>query len=190
MKFPIVSFAIILTLSLDALNAVYAGSATWNLNPNSGDWNTAENWTPNTVPNGPADVATFGTSTVTDLSVSEAMTEVAAIVFNPGASSFNITSDPKSNKTTSTLTISGAGIVNNSGVTQNLAAVTEIGKFGLIYFVNGASAGDGTTVTASGAITEGLYAGASIYFLDTSTCGTANIIIGGAQGKGFRRDRV
>jgi hypothetical protein len=32
--------------------AVYAISAQWDLNPISGDWNTAANWTP-TVPNGP-----------------------------------------------------------------------------------------------------------------------------------------
>jgi hypothetical protein len=34
------------------------GSATWKLNPGSGDWNTASNWMPATVPNGPSDVAT------------------------------------------------------------------------------------------------------------------------------------
>ena len=31
----------------------YAISAQWDLNPISGDWNTAENWTPTTIPNGP-----------------------------------------------------------------------------------------------------------------------------------------
>ena len=31
-----------------------AGSATWNLNPASDLWSTASNWTPATVPNGPA----------------------------------------------------------------------------------------------------------------------------------------
>jgi len=33
-----------------------------NLNPGSGDWNTAANWTPMTVPNGSADTATFALS--------------------------------------------------------------------------------------------------------------------------------
>ena len=32
---------------------IYAISAQWNLNPVSGDWNTAENWTPTTIPNAP-----------------------------------------------------------------------------------------------------------------------------------------
>ena len=31
----------------------YAISAQRNLNPVSGDWNTAENWTPTTIPNAP-----------------------------------------------------------------------------------------------------------------------------------------
>ena len=31
----------------------YAISAQWNLNPVSGDWDTAENWKPTIVPNGP-----------------------------------------------------------------------------------------------------------------------------------------
>ena len=53
----------------------YATSAQWDLDPISGDWNTAENWTPNGVPNGPADIATFGLSNTTDVSIS-ANTEV------------------------------------------------------------------------------------------------------------------
>ena len=65
MKSPILSCAIALTLSLGALSAVYADSATWNLNPTSGDWNTANNWTPATVPNGRDDVASFSTSAIT-----------------------------------------------------------------------------------------------------------------------------
>src|SRR5262245_29650453 len=120
MKAPVLSCAIILTLSLGALNAGYADSATWNVNPMNGDWNTAANWTPETVPNGPADVATFAASSITDLTFSVEMTEVAAIVFNPGASRFNITADPEPLSTGVTLTISGTGISNNSGVTQKL----------------------------------------------------------------------
>lgn len=43
--------------------AALANNATWNANPTSGDWDTATNWTPNTVP-GDADIATFNTSTI------------------------------------------------------------------------------------------------------------------------------
>jgi hypothetical protein len=34
-----------LTLTFAFILAAYAGSATWNLNPATGDWNTATNWT-------------------------------------------------------------------------------------------------------------------------------------------------
>ena len=42
------------------------GSATWNSNPINNLWNTAQNWTPATVPNGETDVATFGVSNIPD----------------------------------------------------------------------------------------------------------------------------
>jgi len=48
----------------------YATSAQWDLDPISGDWNTAGNWTPNGVPNGPGDIATFGLSNTTGVSIS------------------------------------------------------------------------------------------------------------------------
>src|SRR5437660_12629461 len=87
-----------------------AGSATWNLNPSSGDWNTAANWMPPTVPNGPGDIATFGLSNVTNVFVSAA-TEVNSIVFNTRASAFTITANP-----TSTLTLSETDVANNSAI--------------------------------------------------------------------------
>jgi len=58
-----------LLIALNLMLAIdgHAGSATWNLNPTSGDWNTASNWTPNTVPNSPTDTATFGVSNITTI---------------------------------------------------------------------------------------------------------------------------
>jgi hypothetical protein len=52
--------AIILLFLLSTWSGAFAGSAMWNLNPDTGDWNTANNWTPATVPNGPIDIAAFG----------------------------------------------------------------------------------------------------------------------------------
>lgn len=93
-----------------------AGSATWNLNPANGNWNQAANWTPAQIPNGPGDVATFGVSNTTQISVAaNADTEVDRIVFNAGASTYTITNS----STDGMFTISGAGVINNSGVTQN-----------------------------------------------------------------------
>jgi hypothetical protein len=62
----------------------YAISAQWDLDPISGDWKTVDNWTPNEVPNGAADIATFGLSNTTDVSIS-ANTEVNSIIFTPAA---------------------------------------------------------------------------------------------------------
>src|SRR5215470_12731919 len=98
-------------LVLFAANS-FAGSATWNLNPTSSDWNTAANWTPASVPNGPDDIATFASSTTTTLSISAGI-ELDSIVFDPGASAFAINDSPGV-----ILTLSGAGVINNSGVIQ------------------------------------------------------------------------
>ena len=115
----------LLPLVLLTVTEALAGSATWNLNPTSGDWNTAANWTPATIPNGPADIGTFSSSSRTSLSLSAA-TEVSEIVFNPGASAFTIA--PKASDQVNVLTISGAGITNNSGITQNLATNPMVSK--------------------------------------------------------------
>ena len=89
---------------------IYGSSAQWDLDPMSGDWNTADNWTPNGVPNGPADTATFGLSNTTDVSISED-TEVNSIIFTPAATNpYSISVNAGS-----TLTVSGVGILNNSG---------------------------------------------------------------------------
>ncbi len=76
-----------------ALSTVYAGSATWSATPLTGDWNTVTNWMPPTIPNEPADVATFDVSNTTDISLSTG-TEVNSIVFNSSASAFSITVMP------------------------------------------------------------------------------------------------
>src|SRR6478752_3331047 len=92
----------------------HADSATWSTNPISSDWNTAENWTPNTVPNSFTDVATFGTSAVTEVTLTTdfLFTYLASLQFNPGADNFFITSSAGA------LSFVGDGIVNKSGTTQ------------------------------------------------------------------------
>jgi autotransporter-associated beta strand protein len=154
---------IVLLLSLQTTQA---GSATWNLNPASGDWNTAANWTPATVPNGPADTAQFAVSNTTGISISDP-TEVNGIQFNPGASAFTITAAP-----TLTLTLSGVGIMNNSGTTQNFVTTADgAGNHGSINFSNSATAGN-ATLTANGG---GGGIGGAILFSGNSTGGTARV---------------
>src|SRR5436309_11449358 len=130
MKSRILSCAIVLTLSLGALSVAYASSATWDPNPTSGDWNTPANWTPNRVPNGPSDVATFRVSTQTQVSTSDSIV-VGQIVFGSDASTYTVTANtPQTGG--GILDISGIGITNNSGIAQNFVAADSA----RIYFQN------------------------------------------------------
>ncbi|MGB9474921.1 MAG: hypothetical protein WCE87_07610 [Candidatus Udaeobacter sp.] len=125
--------ALVLLLSIQTS---HAGSATWLATPATGDWNTAANWTAGGPPNGSADTATFASSNITGVSLS-LNTEVNGILFNTGGSAFTITANPMF-----TLTISGVGMTNNSGTTQNLVAdIDGAGNFGTIAFTNSATAG-------------------------------------------------
>ncbi|HEX9544959.1 MAG TPA: hypothetical protein VF955_07220, partial [Pyrinomonadaceae bacterium] len=123
-----------LLLLLSTASSSFAGSATWKGNPATGDWNTASNWSPATVPNGASDTSNFATSNRTAVSLS-ANTEVNGITFNAGASAFTITAGP-----TFLLTLSGVGITNNSGTTQNFVAAG-----GTIQFINSATADDNSS---------------------------------------------
>jgi hypothetical protein len=146
----------------------YAISTQWDLDPISGDWNTAANWTPNGVPDGPADTATFALSNTTDVSIS-ANTEVSGITFTPAATNpYTITASPGL-----TLTISGTGIANNSGVTQNfVTAVDAAGNQGAILFTNSATAGTSATFTNKAAVGN-LVNGGFTAFSGTSSAGSS-----------------
>src|SRR5690242_1133723 len=85
----------------------FAGSATWDLNPTSGDWNTAANWTPATVPNSQTDVATFSHSNVLDVATS-ADIALDSLDFDAQADSYIFTFH-----TDTTFDFWGAGIINN-----------------------------------------------------------------------------
>lgn len=162
MKAKLVIFLILTSSSLLDCNA---GSATWNLNPAGDDWNTATNWTPNTVPNGKTDTATFDLSNVTDVTVSD-YTTVDGIVFNPGASAFTITVGP-----VYTLTFDGAGIVNNSGVQQTFVSPSTT-PLKSIFFYNQATAGNNTFFDN---LADGIGQG-NVNFFNYSTAGTATFM--------------
>ena len=155
----------------------YGISAQWDLDPISGDWDTAANWTPNEVPNGLTDIATFGLSNTAEVSIS-ADTEVNGIIFTPTATNpYTITASPGL-----TLTISRVGITNNSGLTQNLATVAG----GEMRFANNATAGSNVSISNEGGTTNffnrSTAASAdfdtvdgSTNFFNTSTAGSATI---------------
>ena len=141
------AIGLVLVLFLLLSDFGYAGSATWNLNPASGDWNTAANWTPATVPNDESDVATFGVSTVTDITPSDVIT-LREIVFEAGANAYSFTIDSDR-----TLELVGEGITNDSGVVQSFvveASNTKSGSSEGLLFSGNATAGSMTSFTTLG----------------------------------------
>ncbi len=161
-----------------SLRVAEAESATWKLDPTSADWNTAANWTPVTVPNGPTDIATFSLTSNSAVDVS-AETLVGSIVFTPEANAYTITAQPGA-----VLTIGGTGIDNQSSV---VPTITEApGPFGsspgIVNFVDSASAGNVEIITPGGGDDSAL--GGATFFTDMATAGNAVLITTGAQGFG------
>lgn len=154
--------------------ALRAGSATWNLNPGSSDWNTPTNWTPATVPNGPADSATFGSSNLTAITASSDI-ELDGMLFLPGASAYTFALGRSVH-----FTFSGTGIINNSGQSQAFHPHQLI-------FSNGAGAGSQCVITGDADFTDDSSAGeatfqvveSSIQFFDSSTADHATFLNGG-----------
>ncbi len=167
-------------LFLAAQRPSLAGSATWASNPSSGDWNTAANWIPNTIPNGTTDIATFGASNMTDVINSDVIVNLDSLVFNPGAPQYTINA-------LDNIALYGAGIVNNSGMMQSFVAGTflfnnsatagNMTNFsnvgGLIVFYDASSAGF-ATIDLSDNISQ-----ASVDFFDSSTAASATMNVSG-----------
>jgi hypothetical protein len=155
-----------LTLAvLCTATTLQAGSATWKTTAVSGNWNSTSNWTPATIPNGPLDVASFGTTNRTAIAFST-NTEVNALMFNAGASAYTITAGGTG--ANFTFTISGAGITNSSAALQNfVAGRDENFNQAHIIFTNSAAAGSNTRFVTNGGTTE---------FHNTSTAGSAVLI--------------
>ena len=154
--------------------SLVAGSATWNLNPTSGDWNTAANWTPATVPNGLSDIATFEASNTTDVSLSSSVT-LNGITFEAGASMFTITSTSPF----AGFLINGVGVTNNSGVLQRFIADTRGRDQGDITFAGSATAGNATYIN-NGSSVRGSFGGGTSFF-NTSTAANATFVADGGH---------
>lgn len=170
-------------LLMAAQRHAWGDSATWGTNPATMSWNTAQNWSPSSVPNGPLDVASFGGSEVTQLTISTAV-EVNSATFNSGAPAFTVGVQGVG----VSLFFSGIGIMNGSGLLQSFMA--DGGQSG-IFFQNEANAG---TLTFFGGdapqffFTESASAGAASFevssngvfqsgllFFDDSTAADATI---------------
>ena len=136
-----------------------AGSATWNQNPTNGDWNTATNWTPQTVPNSTTDIATFDASNVTDVSINfGSVINLDSAVFNSGAPAYTITLD------VSNLILNGTGFVNNSGSVQSVFIPEQDNLVGGLFLFNSATAGNMVSYSSVGGFFD---------FEDFSSAGSA-----------------
>jgi autotransporter-associated beta strand protein len=154
-SFPMFGPSLGARLSRENPNAV-TSSAIWLASPVDGDWNNSLNWSAGGPPNGATDTATFGSSNLTSIFLSN-YTTVDSIVFNPGASAYTIAAG-----LTFSLTVNGAGITNNSGITQNFTTDGDGFNRGFIVFNSGtvSSTGGGAIVfTNNGGVTE--FAGSS-----------------------------
>jgi autotransporter-associated beta strand protein len=163
----------LLPIVLLSLPAAQAGSATWNLDPSSGDWETAGNWSPAVVPNGPTDVATFSASNTTAITFSRprGTTTVDHILFDTNANAFSITAGPGR-----FLDLVGAGVLNDSAVQEQFTALANASGFGTIVFSGSASAGMMTLYTVSGTTVSGSGPG-TLDFNDSATAGGATFVV-------------
>ena len=177
---PVTALILLLLLPL-IQNDALGGSATWLSSPRTNDWHDANNWSPATVPNSPSDTATFGHSLTTHVFVS-AETYVSSITFPsslfPSAYTVTVILPPQSS-TSPVLIISGAGIVNNSGLTQNFVNEAGSSGNGRIHFTNSATAGNLTSFTNSAGVRskEGPYTA----FLGSANAGSATFTNNGAS---------
>jgi hypothetical protein len=132
--FALVYFCLVVAIGV--ASSAHAGSATWNLNPGSGDWNIAENWTPATVPNAVGDTATFGLTNTSNISISADVTVDTITFTSEAASNPYLITLGNSPYYTHTLTLTGDGVVNNSGTQQSIGDT-----FGTVVFRNNSNAG-------------------------------------------------
>ena len=165
------SLAIIALLCCRA-TAAFAGSATWQQNPQTGNWNTPSNWNPATVPDGSTDIATFATSSQTNVSVTSGIT-LDSIVFQPDASPFTINTSSEF----ATVLISGAGVINNSTFAQNFIVGADGHDQGALDFSGSATAGN-AIYTQSGAAVRGSFGGTTSFF-NSATAETATFFLNG-----------
>ncbi len=186
--------ALVLILTIESSRA---DSFTWSppIPLPFGCWNDNANWNPMHAPNGATDTAVFGSSNITLVSISgfcgASNTEVNGIVFSAGASAFRIGVDgdyPLVSRLT--LTISGAGIMNNSANIQNFVTTGSntagfvTGGGAIEFRGDTATAGSNVKITNNGSDALGEDGGATRFF-DRATAGNATLIANSGANGGF-----
>src|ERR1700730_4824539 len=115
-----------------------AQDTTWLVNPGSGNFNTAANWTPATVPTG---TAFFGASNTTSITFQPfTTTSIGALQFNPGAPGYSFSTFPA---LFTSISITSAGIVNSSSNAPTFIVNNQAN----LFFRNTSSAGDAIIIT-------------------------------------------
>ena len=146
-------------------------TSSWNPQPSTGEWNSADNWNPAGVPKGTAAFAVTTQTMVSFSPVSDAA--VDGIEFAESAPAYTFEFGPSA---TPALTITGKGIDNRSGRLQSfIVAATSSGfRNPQLVFSNAATAGGDDVFYCAGPITEQDYGGGVIRFQDTATAGSAS----------------
>ena len=145
-------------VALLAATSAHAQNATWNTTPSSGDFNTAANWTPATVPTG---TAFFGASNTTSITFQPFITtSIGTMQFNPGAPAYSFSTFPG---LFTSISITGTGIVDGS----SNAPTFIVNNQASLFFRNGSTAGDAIIITTAGGLTA---------FADSATGGNARFI--------------
>lgn len=149
--------------------------STWDASPPSSEWNSAKNWTPNSVPTEDAVFSKSDQTSVTfDTSKSVA---VNSIEFTEDADAFNLTIGNSPDNTVLTI---NEGVQNNSEKQQ----VIEVASQGAHYqtpqmkFTGKANAGGDNMLYKSGPTSlEGGFGGGIIAFTDQATAGSASFVV-------------
>jgi autotransporter-associated beta strand protein len=156
----IVGTATLLFTAVLVLPPTSARAQTWT-GPGT-DYNTAANWTPNTIPATLANTGTFsGTVAPSTVNISATVTP-GGFLFAPGAQSYTITTTSGAG-----LAFLGVGITNNSSNAQNLVASNGTA----IQFQGNSTAGNATLTANNGGF---------IQFFDTSSGGAARVTTNGS----------
>lgn len=154
-------------LSQISVQSLQANTNSYWRGAQSGDWNDGSNWSGG-LPNASDANAIFGTSNQTGLYTTDNVV-VDHIEFARMASPFSIGVSPSES-----FTLDGTGLVNHSGITQNLSTN------GTLFFTNEARADDLTVITANGGIVSFAFGG-TLSFEDDSSADRATVIADFAQ---------
>jgi autotransporter-associated beta strand protein len=131
-------------VALLAATSAHSQDATWLPAPATGIFNTATNWNPAVVP---TNTAIFGASNTTSITFQPfAVTSIGTLQFNPDAPAYSFTTFVPF---FTPITITGAGIVNNS----SNAPTFIVGNQASLLFLNASTAGNAIIITNAGGIT-------------------------------------